>query len=203
MGFFSDLFGPSRDEIWRKIAADLGGRYEEGGFLGRDVLRYRSGEWEICLDLMLASTGRSTSTMTRMRAPFVSRDGFRFKIYRAGLFSALGTLAGLQDIRIGDKFFDETFVIQGNDPGKVKRLLKDPKLRKLIKAQPDILFQVLDDEGSFGTPLPDGVDELQCMCDGSLKDETQLRQLFDLFCLTLGRLVELDTAAPTDPGVKL
>ena len=37
------LFGPSKDEIWRQLAAQLGGRFHDGGFFGRDRLTGRVG----------------------------------------------------------------------------------------------------------------------------------------------------------------
>ena len=82
MGFLRSIFGPSKDEIWSQIARHIGGQYEDGGFFGRDILRYQSGEWEISLDTYTVSTGKSSTTYTWMRAPFANTDGLYFKIYR-------------------------------------------------------------------------------------------------------------------------
>ena len=203
MGFLRSIFGPSKDEIWTQIARDIGGQYEDGGFFGRDILRYRSGEWEISLDTYTVSTGKSSTTYTRMRAPFANKDGLYFKIYREGFFSSIGKFFGMQDIQIGDTYFDEGFVIKGNNEEKIRLLLNDPKLKELIQAQPDISFQIRDDEGWFGSHFPEGVDELYFQCYGVLKDEKLLKNLFDVFSVALERLVRIDSAYENDPQVRL
>ena len=47
MGILNAIFGPSKEDIWRQLARDMGGRYTDGGFLGKDILRYRTDNWEI------------------------------------------------------------------------------------------------------------------------------------------------------------
>lgn len=203
MGVLRSIFGPSQDEIWGKMAADLGGSYQAGNWLSGGVLRYRSGEWEITLDTYTVSTGKSSATYTRMRAPFVNKDGLYFKIYRAGIFSGLGKMLGMQDIEILDPSFNDRFIIQGNNEEKIKWLLDDPELKTLIDRQPQILLEVKDDEGWFKSTFPEGVDELYFVCYGVLRDEALLKGLFDLFSLTLRRLVQIDSAYENDPNVKL
>ena len=122
MGVLKSIFGPSKDEIWSQIAGDVGGEFIDGGFWRKDVLVYKHGEWQILLDTYTVSTGNSSTTYTRMRAPFVNKDGLYFKIYREGLFSSIGKFFGMQDIQIWDPFFDEQFIIKGNSPEKVRRL---------------------------------------------------------------------------------
>jgi hypothetical protein len=56
-----------------------------------------------------------------MRAPFVNKDGLYFKIYRKGIFSSIGRFFGMQDLEIGDSFFDGNFIIKGNNPKQIKR----------------------------------------------------------------------------------
>jgi hypothetical protein len=203
MGIFGPLLGPSKDEIWGKIANDIGGSYEDGGFFGRDVLHYHSGQWEITLDTYTVNSGKSSQTFTRMRAPFVNKDGLYFKIYREGVFTAIAKTFGMQEIEIGDTFFDLDFIIRGNNPDKIKHLLADERLKALIRNQPYICFEIKDDEGWFGASFPDGVDELYFECRGIINDESLLRNLFDMFCLTLQRLVEMDSASDSKPNVRL
>jgi hypothetical protein len=108
MSLLRSIFGPSKDEIWSSIAKDIGGKYIDGGFWKKDVLRYRHRDWEILLDTYTQSSGsgsnHSSTTYTRMRAPFVNKDGLYFKIYRKGIFSSIGRFFGMQDLEIGDSF---------------------------------------------------------------------------------------------------
>ena len=130
MGILRSIFGPSKGEIWSQIAMDIGGHYdyEDGWFSGRDVVRYRAGEWEITLDTYSSGSGKGRVTYTRMRAPFVNKDGLYFKIYREGYFTSIGKFFGMQDIQIGDPYFDENFVIKGNNEEKIRLLLRDTTL---------------------------------------------------------------------------
>ena len=197
------IFGPSKDEIWTKIAADIDGEFIQGGFWGKDVLTYKYGEWQILLDTYVVSTGQSSHTLTRMRAPFVNKDGLHFKISRQGFFRSIGKLFGMQDIEIGDPFFDEQFIIKGNNPEKIKLLLADKNIKELCQSQPRINLRIKDDEGRFGADFPEGVDELYFECTGVIKETALLKSLFALFCLILERLVRLDSAYADDPKVTL
>lgn len=131
------FFSPSKDEIWSQIAKDIGGEFIEGGFWGEDVLLYKHGEWQILLDnyTIMMPTGTVTVpvTYTRMRAPFINKDGLYFNIYREGFFSAIRKLFGMQDIKIGDPFFDDQFIIKGNNPEKIKLLLANAKIKQLCQ----------------------------------------------------------------------
>ncbi|MFC1587723.1 DUF3137 domain-containing protein [Planctomycetota bacterium] len=167
------------------------------------MLRVQSDEWEITLDTYTVSTGQSSVTYTRMRAPFVNKDGLYFKIYREGLFAKIGKIFGTQDIKIGDPFFDDAFMIKGNNEDKIKLLLEDDSLKKLIDRHQQIYFEVKDDEGWFSQQFPGGVDMLNFYCYGVIKDEDRLKDLFELFALALQRLVQIDSAYEEDPNIKL
>lgn len=197
------IFGSSKDEIWTQIATDIGGEFIEGGFWDTDVLIYKHGEWQILLDTYVVSTGTSSHTVTRMRAPFVNKDDLYFKISREGFFSSIGKFFGMQDIEIGDPFFDKQFVIKGNNQEKIKLLLTDSRIKELCQSQPRIHLSIKDDEGWFGTDFPEGVDELYFECIGVIKETERLKALFGLFCLVLQRLVQIDSAYEADPQVTL
>jgi len=201
---WKELFGPSRDEVWKQLSAKMGAEFIDGGFLGSGKVEVRHGSWIITLDTYVVSTGHSHVTFTRIRAPFVCRDGFRFAIYRKGLFSALGKRLGMQDIEVGHSLgFDEDFIIKGNDESKVRSLFANPEIRALIEAQPEIHLVLKDDEGVFHQRFPDGVDELVFHIRGVLKDVERLRRLFDLFAAVLDELCRIGSATPNDPGVRL
>lgn len=203
MGAQRSILGTSKNELWEQLASDIGGEYKDGGTFGQEVVRCASGEWEITVDTYAAGEGDSLVTHTRMRAPFVNKDGLYFKISREGLFAPIGKLLGMQDIQVGDEYFDDNFLVKGNNDEKIKLLLKSPKLKGLIQDQPDINFEIREDDGWFGTTFPDGVDELYFECYGVLHDEKRLKALFDLFSTTLERLVQIDSAYEDDPEVEL
>jgi hypothetical protein len=203
MSVLRRLFGPNKEEIWRQLSADIGAQYVDGGFWKGDKVEATHGDWTVTLDTYAVHTGKVTIVFTRMRAPYVNPGGFRFEIYRKGLFSAVGKWLGMQDIEVGDPVFDDQFIIKGTDEHKVRELLANPRLRELVARQPDIRFSVKDDEGWFGPTFPDGVDELHFAVTGIIKDVDRLKLLYELFAETLDQLCRIGSAYEGTPDVKV
>jgi len=110
---------------------------------------------------------------------------------------------GMQDVEIGEARFDTRYVIQSNDPDKVRSFLRDVRLRELIWAHQHSVFEVKDDDGLFGKRFPEGVDEMSLMANGLIKDVDQLRLWFELFARALERLSVIGSAADYPPDVHL
>ena len=203
MGWLRETFGPSREEIWTQLSAEIGAEFIDGGTWKGDKVVAHVKEWTITLDVYTVLVGKVPVTFTRMRAPYVNRDSFRFKISRKSFFSGLSKALGMQDVEIGDAAFDEAFVIQGNDEAKLKALFANEKIRQLLLAQPEVSFEVKGDEGWFGAQFPEGVDELAFQVGGDGKDKERLKGLFDLFAEVLNHLCVIGSAYESDPQVKL
>ncbi|MHC4777556.1 MAG: DUF3137 domain-containing protein [Planctomycetota bacterium] len=203
MSVLRSLFGPSRDEVWRKLSEELRADFTESSFWkGGGRVEVRVGEWIITLDTYTVSTGKSSVTYTRMRAPYVNADGFRFKVYREGFFTKVGKLFGLQDVVVGYPEFDRDFVIQGNHDGRLRELFAHSRIRELIEAQPHIHFEVKGDEGWFGKKFPQDVDQLVFTVTGVIKDIERLKLLFMLFAHTLNHLCHMGSAYEDDPEIR-
>lgn len=197
------LFGPSKNEIWKQFSKQINGEYIENGFLKSSRVEKRIDNWRIVLDTYTVSTGKSSTTYTRIRVPFVNIDNFYFKIYKAGFFSEIGKKFGMQDIIIGYDKFDEGFIIKGNNEKKVKQLFSKKGIRELIEKQPKINLEIKESEGIFETRLPDGVTELYFRVVGVIKDIDRLTKLFHLFGEVLNELCEIGCASRNDPEIKL
>src|SRR5688500_7393327 len=105
------LFGPGREEVWKRLADEIDARHEPGGWWkGGRVVSDLAPPWQITLDVHQVDK----YSFTRLRAPFANPTGFRFRIYRKSMFSGLGKRLGMQDIRVGDAAFDAAFIVQGN-----------------------------------------------------------------------------------------
>jgi hypothetical protein len=197
------FFGPSKDEVWRQLCQEIGAKFVEGGAWKGNKVQVIVGPWTVTLDSFTVSTQNSQVTYTRMRAPYVNPEGFRFTIYRKSVFSGLGKMLGMQDIEIGDAAFDEAFIIKSNTEPRVQHLFSDVRLRALVQAQPTIMLQVKDSEGWFGPKFPDNVDELHFQVVGVLKDVERLKSLFELFAAMLEQLCKIGSAYKQEPGVTL
>lgn len=203
MSIAGQVFGPSRDEIWRKLSQDLYGEHVDGGLFGRDKVVVEHLDWTITLDTYTQSTGKSSVTYTRMRAPFVNPRAFRFMIYRKSVFTGVAKLLGMQDIEVGDPPFDHDFVIKATDEFHMRALLRNAKIRELISRQPKITLSVKDDEGWFATRFPAGVDELHFVAVGIIKDLDRLKMLYELFAETLEELCRIGAVSNEPPNLQL
>jgi hypothetical protein len=199
-----DWFGPSKVEVWRQLSQEIGAEFVEGGFwtsTGNKVQAH-VGPWIVTLDIGRSDEDGKTP-VTRLRAPYINPEAFRFTICRKSVFSDLGKLLGMQDIEVGDPEFDEAFIIKGNDEGKVCGLFANPKIRQMIQDQPKIRLDVKDSEGWFGPKFPKDVDELHFQVVGVIKDVERLKTLFDLFAAVLDQLCKIGSVYKQEPGVEL
>jgi hypothetical protein len=197
------LFGPSKQEIWQELARQLPGSYLERGWLKEEKVQASYGDWTVTLDTYNVSTNNGSATYTRLRAPFVNHNAFRFTIYRAGLFSELGKFFGNPDLEVGEPEFDRQFIVQGTHPQRVRALCLQPSIRELMLSQPEFFLTVKDDEGWFGTQFPQGVDELWFQVPGVIREVPRLRRLFDLFSEVLHHLGHFDAGYHDDVGMHI
>lgn len=109
----------------------------------------------------------------------------------------------MDDIEVGYPDFDHDFIIKGNDTTKVLTFFSNAKIRQLIQLQPDISFEIKDDEGWFGVQFPEGVDELYFQVNGTIKDIERLKNLYELFAETLNHLCHIGSAYENDPNLEL
>ncbi len=205
--------GPSKSKVWSQVASEIGGDFIDRGFWHADNLVYKHGQWRILLDTfqfkpMTANQGFTPGfTLTRMRSPFVSKDGLSFSIDRSINFRKLGKLIGYPGIGKVDTSLDTNFVIKGNDDNKIKILLQSERINELINLQPKITFEIRDNDKAKdadfpdGVDFPEGVDQLYFQCFGVIKDKMRLKSLFELFSITLDELVRIGSASPDDPGI--
>lgn len=203
MGILREIFGPSKKEIWKSLSEQIGSQFIDGGFFSADKVVARVKDWTVTLDTYTVSTGKSSNTYTRMRAPYVNKDGFSFKIYRKSIFSGLGKALGGQDVEVGFPEFDEDFIIKGNDDYKLRTLFANSKIRQLIELQPNICLEIKDDEGWFAKSFPEGVDELYFCVVGVINDIDLLKALFDLYAEVLNQLCLIGSAYESNPHVEL
>ena len=190
------VFGKSKKEIWRQLAEQLDGEFIKGKWVRADRVEAFYEDWTVTLDTFTVDK----STFTRIRAPYVNRDDFIFKIQREHFGHRIGKVFKMQDIEVGYPEFDKDFIIQGSDERKLKMMFANPKIRELINFQPKILLQLRREAPLFYKPkFPEGVNELYYQVAGILKDIEQLHDLFDLFAHTLDHLCAIGTAYEDDP----
>lgn len=196
-------FGPSKAAIWQQLCEEIDADFIPGGRWRKDDIKVRAyhREWVFTLDTYTVSNGKTSTTYTRMRAPYVNWDDFQFRIYRRHIFSGIGKAFGVKDIEVGFPEFDKDFIIQGNDTRKLQMFFENPHIRELVQLQPKILFEIRRDSGWFADKYPEGVNELYFQVVGIIRDLDRLLDLYDLFAEVMDHLCEIGTAYEDKPGL--
>ncbi len=197
------IFGTSKKEVWKQLSEEINAYYIEGSLFIGPRIEYEHKNWTIFLDTYTVSTGKSSTTYTRMRVPFINPNKFHFKIYRKGIVSNIGKALGMQDIEIGYDYFDNDYIIKGNDEILLRRLFQNHQMRNLIERQSSIVLEIKDNEGRFGPKFNDNESELYFIVTGVIKDKDRLKNLFDLFILVINELEMIGITVNQTPEVNL
>jgi hypothetical protein len=193
------LFGPSTEERWRELADAIGGEYSKTSRWNGDRVVTRFNCWSITLDLKTESAGESSQTYTRLRAAFLSRDGFRFTIRRRSVMSFLTTPLGAPEVATGYPDFDSDFTVHSERREQAAALLANDRLRALLMAQKSFGMRVIDNEGRFARRFADNEDELYFRTGAVVRDVVRLKGLFEVFEETLSQLCSIGSAYDADP----
>ena len=188
-------------ETWAEFCGRVDAALSEYVRTGRTRVTHRG--WCVTLDTNVVPAGAAAAVVTRMRAPFVGRGRFRFKLQRRDLLDALARRLRIHSSETGQSDFDREFVIRSEDDEAVRRVFDSADIRRLIQSQPSINLEARAGDGPFGASLPEGVDELVLRAPGFVTDAERLRRLFALFALLLDRLCETGAARDDEPGVTL
>lgn len=196
------LFGPSKDTVWSALAAEVDGRFTEGGWFEASKVEVEVGEWLVTLDHYTRSTGKHSTTYTRLRAPYRNPRGVRFSVSPENFFHGIGKAFGMQDVQLGFPEFDARWIVQGNDEQALRRIFGSESVRSLLSAAGHVSFRVKDDDGWFGRKFPKDVDELVLTTRGIVKDTARLKVFFALFAETLDQLTRLGYASERNRGTR-
>jgi hypothetical protein len=170
-----------REALFAKLAAELGGEFENEEGWRFDRVRVEHHGWDLTLEFRAHAGYRCESIYTRFRSP-VPETGFRFRLFEQTLLTNVARLVGLQDIATGDEAFDRTFVVQGNDEDRTLRLFSDARLRELLVDEPEAEAAL-----SVIAANPPGL-ELSLEVPGRVEDGARLRRLYDAFVHLLANL---------------
>ena len=207
MGFLRQIFGPSREEIWRQLSSEIDAQYVQGGFWKGDKVQIHHEQWTITLDTYTVShsTGKThlprpthafgllTSIRTVSNSRFIEKD-----------FSAIW--ANCSECRMWKSAILNSMRHSSSRAMTSKNcghLFANPKIRQLLEMQPAVHLTVKDDEGWFSTAFPEGVDELYFSVVGVIKDVERLKSLYYLFAEVLNQLCHIGSAYENDPQLEL
>ncbi len=178
--------------IWNQFANQTSGTFKEGYSWHSDSVEIEHKKWKIVFDNYTLWSGKYSTEMTRVIAPIILQDNFRFEIYREGFIRKIEKIFGAQDIEIGYADFDKIFTIKSNNEFKIKTLLRNSEIRNLITSQKDVNIQISDQKGIWEQKLPENEFELSYFIDGEIRDLNILNELLELFKLILDEMLQIN-----------
>ncbi len=134
---------------WASAAERLGGRFTplHGPWYNKKARNVRASidGVEVLADHYTVSTGKSSTTYTRIRATAAAPAGMELQIFRKHALSGLGQALGFQDVRTGHERFDEEFTVKSNTPDLVPVWLGQEVRRAVVRAS-DYAMRMSDGE---------------------------------------------------------
>ena len=119
---------------WAEAARRMGGSYQPkvGPWYRRTShLNAEIDGQSTLIDHYTIHTGQTSITYTRCTAPVEFAGDLELKIYAKGFFSKIGEELGTQDVKTGDRAFDEAFMVKASDEARARAWLT-PEVRAAI-----------------------------------------------------------------------
>lgn len=194
---YRSIFRKDYESVWRQFASQNGGTYAPI-ISDRVVIPYKN--YTLTFDdythYTVVNQNSYESAFTRGIVEFTCSGNFahsdsfpgKFLITQQGFIENISKIFGAQDIQLGDKSFDKKFMVKGNDEAKVKTLLSDSSILKLIIQNKTLRLTITDEEGLFGEKPKAGNMMLYYVLDEKIKQLNQLNTIHSLFVHILDSL---------------
>jgi len=137
VGYFGKQQMKKIAAAWQQAADLVGGQFvpQGGSWFSRtpmQVVAEVEGV-EVRVDHYTVSHGKSSTTYTRITAAASAPQGLTLKVYVEGFFSTIGKALGTQDVNVGDREFDDAFMVKASDED-MARLWIGPEIRRAALA---------------------------------------------------------------------
>lgn len=151
-------------ESWAAAAHQLGADFVPGSWSKPGLIHGTFRNYRIEVTTITRGSGKNQKTYTRVKTFTNPHLALGIRVYREGFFSGVGKVLGFQDIQVGDKGFDDRFIIKGRDEEAVLRLLHSELRHRLSQYDAAV--------GGKGLELAD--DALNWESRGVIKDTERL-----------------------------
>jgi hypothetical protein len=187
-------FARHLENVWEQLAGHVHGQFTQGGTWKTDKIRIESEDWIVTLEMRSVPGFKSEELFTRLRAPLVNPDRFRFTVHPRSLLSRAAVALGLSPVESDDRQLEKHYVIHSNDHERVREVFADEEVRARLLRRGDATIWVGSDEESRPDASPDDVDELCCEVPDSVDDLEALEGLYRLFASVLQKTCNVVSA---------
>jgi hypothetical protein len=115
------------EDVWTRTATELGGSFTPGetSWLSSKPMSIHAeiDGVDVHIDHYEESSGRSSTSYTRLRARTETLAAFKMSLHKEGVLASVSKVLGAQDVEVGDPRFDAEFVVKTNDEGLARAWL--------------------------------------------------------------------------------
>lgn len=172
------LFGPTQEDIWKMLSCDIDAEFivTDSVFKKYEVKK-KFHDWSIVLDTW-DSASRNKTEYTRIYCVFLNKHGFKFKVFGEYFNNYFPNFFDMQDIKVNYDDLSDKLVVRSNSEIAMAKLLQNETIRELINTQPDILLEIVSEEGCKIVANEDST--LSVKIPGIIKNNETLKNLFEL-----------------------
>ncbi|MBC7915319.1 MAG: hypothetical protein H7Y07_14485, partial [Pyrinomonadaceae bacterium] len=186
------ISGNSLEEIWQQIEADF--TTTPDLFEYNAVIEQQGRSVMLDIDIDLGGGFEGGYALTRFVANLKCFDSFRFALHRQDFIDGIGKFLGMEDVVLGYPEFDKKIVVKTNEADRLKDVLADDSVRKLILSFDEFNMHI-GHHYSSNTEVESAFLELRI--DDGITDVLKLREIYAAFMLVLSK-VDLGSGSVMD-----
>ncbi len=131
--------GATEEEIWQQLKEV----FEKEEIQHYSAIIEQEGQRTILdIDIDLGGGFESGYATTILMTPVPIASNFRFMLRRQNILQEVGKLLGMQDVTVGDREFDDHFIIKAMDEAKIRLLFSEKAVRDVLRSLPGGVLQL-------------------------------------------------------------
>lgn len=124
--------GNSTEEVWQQLQDDFSSLTTLSDYTV--LIEQENRQIELSLGIHQGGSDEGGYEYTTLSSPLNPTHDFFFTIYPQDVFTEIGKLLGMQDIKTGYPEFDSQVIVKTNDPLKFKKAFSSRETRKVFES---------------------------------------------------------------------
>ena len=168
----------TEEETWKQVKIQLANNNLSDSILIKD----KQYSILVNIDIDLGGGFEGGFSTTQLKSPIKTKSDFHFAIHKKNLLDDVGKFFGMQDVIIGDKDFDDAFIIKTTDEKRIKEILADANTKNILKSISH--FTLSTEEGTEENAI------LEMYIEEAITDTAFLKKIYQAFYSVLFQIDE-------------
>ncbi|GGH67390.1 hypothetical protein HNQ91_001665 [Filimonas zeae] len=163
--------GNSTEEIWQQLQDDFSTLTTLSDYAV--LIEQENRNIELTMGVHLGGSEEGGYEYTTITAPLHPGHDFFFTIYPQDVFTEIGKLLGMQDIKTGYPEFDSQVIVKTNDALKFKKVFSSRDTRKVFESLSGYSLKITTEKGKGS--------QLELKVQRALTDISELKRVYKAF----------------------